>query len=770
MTRWARRRATGATRGGSPTPGRALIRCAAGAASALALAMSLSCAPERERLGPPEPAGGEFTLGPVTEYPVPAEAGQALADSISGGEFVFPEGGAGTLKVARIVESPLPGPEGAEGFSVEYDGYDRIELRLGRPEGSVPLLYIYGFGDVSPAEPLASEDPNTWWPVMPEDTLSNPAVFRLVEPGIPDYTPSANEPLAPNGTRGPRGLAAPGASAEEATQSYRFMRRVIEKDRQEWTNLVNLRLITQWTVRDVIAALPDGLKDFATSETSDRLAFRSYAALPSPNVSSYSAFQHYRTYLGPPYRRLYPMMSYVCTGNDLATEATVAHEVGHYFTHVFFGDDAFEAFYRAQLVTNHDIGSYHSQRPMLEEFAMYVDYFKNGDVRGGAKVDDPFSLYPMAPSVVDFPAQEGYATCLLAVMHTGGDKILNQTHLEYEDIPVIAMPHADVFEILYTHKPTNVNQLRAELELYLAGKNMLDRFPAVLERTGWSYHGYGRVVDKDARPLVGATVQSVCKVLSGGEREYLAPLEPVTTDNDGRFTLPRLFPGLNTIRVKHGSIEQDFPYTIDPNSRTDFSHNLGLLALQETAMNALRRMKRMGIYCEGTFTRDDSSKTDKLLQSGYLSLHNGQWTGNEFRVLFSDSTVSTSGRTTREDVDCTVRFSADGSMVENLQCTIHGTTRFSGVLVNSSTSTIDIDDLPLTILNTEEPGYYNAYFDLRTNEIGPNLRSISQVENIYNNPLPTVTHAYVGFDWTDPASPGHVGIVLTEWASTKDGQ
>ena len=399
------------------TPGRGLIPAFPALTGVLALACLaiVSCSSDRKRVGPENPGQGSFALGPTTTYAVQVAAGGSVADSISGGTFAFPEGGNGTLAVARIKETPLAPPAGADGFWVEYSGDEKLDLRLPRTADSIPNLWVYGFGNVSPSESMTSAD--TWWPVMPEDTLSNPAVYPLVEPGLPDYTPVGAEAPVSGDRHGVAASSLRAGRPARPVHSYHFMRRIISRTQPEWLNLNHLRLLTQWTVRDVIDELPAGLKAHATSETADRLAFRSYQALPAPDVSAYAAFLYYTTYVGAPYRRVYPMLSYVCSGSNIATEATVAHEVGHYFTHVFFGDDAFESLTRAQLRTNHDIGSVHSERPMLEEYAMFVDYFKNGTIRGGNNVEEPRLLMRKSPAIVDFARQEGYATCLLARMH-----------------------------------------------------------------------------------------------------------------------------------------------------------------------------------------------------------------------------------------------------------------------------------------------------------------------------------------------------------------
>ena len=235
-----------------------------------------------------------------------------------------------------------------------------------------------------------------------------------------------------------------------------------------------------------------------------------------------------------------------------------------------------------------------------------------------------------------------------------------------EDIPVVGASFTDLFEILYTRKPATTNALRAELAIYLAGRNQADRLPAILERTGWSYNGFGTVLDEHGQAVANAEVQSVCKVASQNGREYLAPPEPVRTDAQGRFTLPRIFPGTNTIRVKNGGTVQDFAYTFDPDTRTDVADNIGPLVLEETVINLLRRMKRVEITCSGKFIADNINVLHMILNTTYGAAHEVLWTGNEFVWQYADSIVSGT-QIYGETMQCTAGFSDNGRTLLRLQ-------------------------------------------------------------------------------------------------------
>ncbi len=264
--------------------------------------LSWSCSPDRPRVEPELPSG--FEIGPVSDYPISAAGETAIEDSTAGVTFVFPSGGEGTLSVARILSSPVPEPDGADGFLVEFSSDERIHIRMPRVGNVEPLLWVCAVPATSTYEPLPQAE--AWIPVMPTDTLSNPAVFEIYEAGgIPEFAP---------------GLA---AAAARPAQSYYFMRKYIPKDGSEWLNFLNIRVITEWTIRDVIAALPAASANFARQETQGRLALRAWKVLASPELSSYNAFEWWAQ---GAYRRLYPRFNFVATGHSRATESTVAHE------------------------------------------------------------------------------------------------------------------------------------------------------------------------------------------------------------------------------------------------------------------------------------------------------------------------------------------------------------------------------------------------------------------------------------------------------------
>lgn len=643
---------------------------------------------------------------------------------------------------------------GGEGFWVEYTGDEELEWHQAYGTNEVPLLWVYGFPDVSPAD--GEGDADLWWPVMPEDSTSNPAVFPLVRPGRPEGK-AGLLPAALEDPWGGRLPSEPGSKYQRPIHSYYFVRHIINRDDPDWMILGNFKLITRWTIRDLIHFLPANLQSHATTETSGRLAMRGWAVLPTDDISAYSAFHYHTTYVAGYYRRLYPMLSYVYQGPKMATEATIAHEVGHYFTHVFFGDDPFEQFSDSQLLATHDIGDEHASRPMLEEYAMYVDYLMNGNILRSLDVEEPHVLFVKSPEVFDLPALEGYATCLLARLHTGSSTIKGLSGAT-EDIPVVAAGHADLLGVLFGSKPTSVNELLPAIRNYLAQSGKQDLLPAIMERSGWSYHGDGFVLDQNAHPVPGAQVQAVCKTTSSGNREYMAPLQPVTTGSDGKFTLPRIFPGTHWIRVTTGSTTQEFAFTVDPNLKTSQKISIGALTLQDSVLDKLKQMTWIGaISCNGEFDLDNGGMEVDLFTTGYQRVHEASWSGNELTWVYADSSAyfdTVSG----EEIICSATFSNDGRTLTRLECHMDEWQRFQGDLTHTRESDMVIEGIPLSWIDTQTPGSWFANFDLHREEIAPAVVGISFVEKYYQSTVLTITAT--AFRWTGSTMPGWIGFSL----------
>jgi hypothetical protein len=507
---------------------------------------------------PQDPGTDGTDYGEPRTYPVAGGPGTAIRDEVSGEVFLFPNGGNGTLTVAPITAAALPGPaEGGQGFKVEYTGSDSIEIHVAYAADQTPMVWIWADPGVS----LAETDPSssrTWVPLEPADSAGNPAVFALIDPGKP--SPASGRYALQN---------------PSAKTTYQIWKDKIRKSSLVFTRLATLTELTNKNIEDIYRLLPAALQRQARSEIDVRLKPRVFTTYVGW-VSFYHPFV-YGSNWSLLTRTVDPYFTYAVLWGTIADPSTVAHEVGHYMSHVLLGDDAFDEL-SGQAVRTHDVSDPHQGRPMLEEYAMFSDYSVYGKVKGGLLMEDPFVTLKEhgSPRTADWPSKEGYATCLLARLHTTENTIVTASGQEPEDIPTVGASLTDLWGILGTG-PRTVNGLRAGIGSYLASKGIYDRLPVIMERTGWSYHGTGTIVTPQDKPIPGAKVQAIARVASEN-REYAAPQQPVTTGEDSTFAIDRLFPGDAFIRVWASPTDSmDFPVRIDADRSTSETIQLGKL-------------------------------------------------------------------------------------------------------------------------------------------------------------------------------------------------
>ncbi|MBM3958118.1 MAG: hypothetical protein FJ313_08720, partial [Gemmatimonadetes bacterium] len=438
--------------------------------------------------------------------------------------------------------------------------------------------------------------------------------------------------------------------------------------------------------------------------------------------------------------------------------------VGHYFSHVFLGDDGFEQL-STQLRAIHEFGDPHAERPMLEEYAMLVDFFKNGSINGRLDPEEPVTELRRnhgndKPSNVDWPSKEGYPTCLLARLRATGGTIAGFSSVA-EEIPVIGTSFAEIFAMLYTRRPSTASELRLAIAEKLQQRGVADRLPPLLERTGWSYHGHGTIKDPQGRAVGGAWVQSLCRVASEGGRVYHAPLVPVQTKADGSFELSRLFPGESILQVTVEDRRYEFPITVDPVPSTVVAVPLGDFTVTASLLDDLKQLPWVYLRCNGEFDLDNGGMEVTLFGVGnYFREHPVTWEGNKLTWDFADST-SFGGAVNGMTMHCEATFAADGHSIQSLTAHQYEWESFQGTLTHTRISDIDVADLAEDWIDLGTPGSKFAYFNRLGPDIGPRVRSISFVER-YHSDAQVVTITATGFRWTGTQMPGWVELKLQD--------
>jgi len=520
-----------------------------------------------------------------------------------------------------ITATPQDGPAPGKGYRIEYSGTDSLEVLVPYQTGEVPLLYVWSVPQISVYENRNLDA--SWLALEATDTVSTPAVFPLLDPGS----------QAAAFHKG-------GSPTKFVVRPYDIWQATITKSSGQWEKLGILTELAKNCILSIYDALPASVQPAAKAEIDGRLAPKVHYAYPGM-ISLYHPFVIGSGVLGSTFRTADPYFMFQTIGGNAASSSTVAHEVGHYMSHILVGDDNM-AVLESQANKYHEMGDAHSGRPMLEEYAMFADYFMWGKTGGSNNMEEPINLLNLVksstPAQIDWPSREGYATCLLAVLHAGKPKLTVGLSGASEDIPVISASFTDEWGML-ADKPMNVNALRGEVALYLNKSGKWDAMPILLERTGWSYHGSGTVVDDQNHGIASARVQMVAKLASG--KEYYAPLQSVTTDKDGNFTFDRVFPGATSVRVWVGKDSMDLPISVDANQPTNIALSLGqfkfaalgdLFALTSFAQTASDGVIEAPWDVNlDFFTQMASHPTSDIFYLGYGGLING---GHEAQLSY----------------------------------------------------------------------------------------------------------------------------------------
>jgi len=468
----------------------------------------------------------DFRYGIPRTYNVSSTTDISIQDTLSGNTFRLPQGGNGTLTITPITSAPENGPAAGIAYKVEYSGAGPLQILIPYNTGEVPLLWLWGEPAVSIDElntMLESSDesnaiPEIWMPLPRADKTSNPAAFDISV-----------------------------ANSTIKLQSPKFWQAKLDKNDGVFDRLGKLCYLASQDIQKIVDKLPANIQQNAVLEINGRL--HAYLDGFYELYSSKSLYHPFSYITG----NADPYFIFVATklgGGVLADESTVAHEVGHYMSHVLLGDDRMRNL-EAQAIREHGKGDAHANRPMLEEFAYFSDYCIVYEPNGkGGSIEDFAATYGSGrtPKTVDWPSLEGYATSLLSKMHTQNaqqNSIIDPNTTEL--IPLIQAPLSDLWGIL-AEGPMSVTALREKIEAYL-GDAKKDKLAPLLESSGWSYNGSGRIVDLNNQKIPFAMVQALAKVPSEEKKEYLLPLAPVKADKDGIFTLDRIFPGSNYIRV-----------------------------------------------------------------------------------------------------------------------------------------------------------------------------------------------------------------------------
>lgn len=313
----------------------------------------------------------------------------------------------------------------------------------------------------------------------------------------------------------------------------------------------------------MVALMPPDLQA-ATLVARQTLPTLRVRVAPNKDENAYMAFD---TEGGGPYSIMDLFLG--CSDED------VAHEVGHYLTHILAGNAKFRAI--AQVAPDiHGVGDLHSlRRTICEDYAYYNQFaltgtLNGGDVASGAWVGR-LKGGKQLPKDIDYPSIEGFACALMAGMTVATKYDFTNKAVAFDttsgaDVPGVALvtgadrsvgiSRGEIYRA-FKSGATNIRELLPALQGLLTNDKQRLKFQAMAEQMGWSYHGVGVVQDKNGNKLAGAELYP--KLMDGQNMAFR--LFTVNTDLDGKFELKRAYPGSYVLSVKTFYDKFDVPFT-----------------------------------------------------------------------------------------------------------------------------------------------------------------------------------------------------------------
>ncbi|MBN2281375.1 MAG: hypothetical protein JXQ65_12415 [Candidatus Marinimicrobia bacterium] len=510
------------------------------------LAAILSCSDEDRNPVNGTNQNTDWKYGSAQSYDVNSASAVTVVDDITGYSFFFPEGGNGVLEIRKIKNGPSLEFD-ADQFEVNYDGAENIYIQVSKNEGEE--IALFGHFQIGNTVLDGAENYLNWWE-------------------IPAFSESGESVLYD--------LQGEWALSKEAQPTVNINKFAVSR-LSAGSTLQQKKLAIRTTVAQCIDEwlnnLPAGLKSSAQTQINGDRAYRINWS------NDGNAYVHGNNWISS-------NANFYFTQD--AQLPTIAHEVGHYMHHVLCGYEEYNAMYERfprdfwGAAIAHDIGDYREGRDeILEDVAQFSQFMIVGDVDNydPLNIQNRNSVHDLCnqkdPDEVDFPSHEAYGVWMLAsLLRTNNEIYTFRTNLPKVAVPVVGAPICDVLHLIASG-PDNTDELREFIYAYLLAKGGDYQYmlPALLEPIGWSYNGFGYILDENDQPVDDAVVISVCKV---GAKEYYTR-KSTETGSNGKFYLDRIFPGANYLRVytNNGHDSTDFNLVLDWEEMTNTTLELG---------------------------------------------------------------------------------------------------------------------------------------------------------------------------------------------------
>ena len=147
-----------------------------------------------------------------------------------------------------------------------------------------------------------------------------------------------------------------------------------------------------------------------------------------------------------------------------ADASNVAHEAGHYFTHVLVGDDTWSVLEgQAPLWdTGHGPRDVVGREVLLEDYAYWSEWLLIGSVKS-YDLHDPYVIFGgLSPLTVDFPSLEGFGAVMLASLTRTTPEMRHLINGRLTDVPVLGFTNAQVYDLI-AQGATGIESLREHI-------------------------------------------------------------------------------------------------------------------------------------------------------------------------------------------------------------------------------------------------------------------------------------------------------------------
>ena len=470
-----------------------------------ALVLLLPGCPSRERISPSEPEETDtFVYGPPRVVQLTGTPGEAVPDTASGTTFVFPEGASGALTLIPLLQGPEPPFPGGAGLLLEAPAGAHVQLRLTVGSADeVANVYVFGRaqGCLDGGGPRSAR-----WVSVPDQVRSG----DIVTFDLPAPTPSKQ------GT----GLI--------LWQSASYM-----------SGMGRVTMAAINDIRAAVDALPEPLRTRVRADWDGDLRC-DFLQSSETEGSYYTGFGWYF----PSY--VVPRIALRLTSSD----DVIAHETGHFLSHLIGGSAAYRIIESKAPDENHGLAVlYDGRQTITEEYAYFTQFFhldqvNSGDPRIGGWLS---GISRRTPTDVDYPSLEGFGCSLMAACtREAAADVYDFTRQRYPT-PAGGLTKGDVLA-LFAQGANDINTLAGALGTAMTTAGRGDAYRVIAERMGWSYHGRGIVLMPNNSPCANATVQA--EITVDGVR-YVTPV--ATSGVDGKYVLPRIFPGAFILRVIKGT-------------------------------------------------------------------------------------------------------------------------------------------------------------------------------------------------------------------------